>query len=246
MKNEIAQAEVREMTVGQFKDLCALAAQAIPVDMTFEVANDVLGHKTSFINHVRAYFPKPSDITNPVGQWEDFYQKVFGTKTDLSRVRIPGRTMEQSKEFTRLIIVMSGLTQNQVYDACAKHFKCWRYADDLDKAIPTNERDPKNGAYAIWVRDTVEADEVNKNKSADMIRSERLRTETNLERMLHGLKYFLESGKHLDIKNVTLSSGSRDSGGIVPYANWGGSRFRVNGYGTGYRYDGLRSREVVS
>lgn len=236
------------MTLGQMKDLCAMAVQSIPTDVSFVDASDVLYHKSDFIAHVRAFFPSSEDLANPVKVWEHFYQKYFGLTVDLSGVRIPERTAEQAREFTRLIIVAKELTRNQVYDVCHRAFNgaCWRYVEDLNTAIPTNERDPKDDGYAIWVRDTVEADEVHQNKSADMVKSEGLKTETLLERMLHELKYFAETGKHLDIVKVTLCSGSRYSGGGVPYAGWNVGGFGVDWCYTDNRDDCLRPRAVVS
>ena len=250
MKNDTAQAvvEVRMMTAGQLKDICAMSVQAIPTNLTFEQAEHVLGRKTEYGSHVQEFFPSVADLANPVKQWEHFYQKYFGLTLDLSGVKIPERTPAQVQEFTRLIIVASGLGQNQVYDACHRAFKvkCWRYADDLDTAIPTNERDPKTGTYAIWVRDTVEADEVHKNKSANMVAEAKMKTETSLERNLHELKYFVETGKHLDIVNVTLCSGSRSSYGNVPGAHWDDDKFKVLCSFPGPQHAYLRPREVVS
>ena len=176
-----------------------------------------------------------------IGEWREFYRKNFGIELE-KEIKIP----EKKEGFDRLIIVVKGLTNNTVYDTCAKHFPCWRYAEDLNKAVPTSERDPKNGTYAIWVRDVIEADEVHKSKSAEMIKKEGLKTETLLERMLHELVYFLETKGHLDIQNVTLCSGSRDSDGGVPDAGWCGDGFGVCWGSTDNSYEGLRSREVIS
>jgi len=178
--------------------------------------------------------------------WETFYKKFFDINVDLSGVKIPERTDEQKKEFTRLLVIAKGLTNNQVYDACAKQFPCFRHNEDLDKSVPTNERDPKNGTYAIWVRDTVEADEVHKNKSADMIKQANLTTETLLERMIHELVYFSETGNHLDVSNVMLCSGSRRSDGTVPSAGWSDGNFQVCWYFAGLECDFLRVRKVVA
>ncbi len=185
-------------------------------------------------------FEKTGDIlTGP----REFYRKHFGI--ELGDVKIPEKTPKQA-EFSRLIVVAEGLTNNQVYDACRKRFKCYRYSDDLNESVPTSERDPKNGSYAIWVRDPVEADEIHKNKSAEMIKKENLKTETLLERMLHELVYFSETGNHLDVNNWTLCSGSRYSDGNVPFADWDDSRFRVSWTYVRDRCDGLRCREVIS
>ena len=43
---------------------------------------------------------------------------------------------------------------------------------------------------------------------------------TLLERLILEVKYFTETGKHLDVKGVTLCTGSRNSDGNVPYVDW--------------------------
>lgn len=244
MKNDTAQ--VRMATVGQIKEIITTVIQGIiPSNLSFEVASYILAHKSEMITHIGKFFPNMDDLTNPIKQWEDFYLKVFGVTVDFSGIKIPERTEAQKLEFTRLIIVLKGLSLNNVYEACQRHFKCWRYTDNLDQAIQENER-KNTDSYAIWVRDTVEADEVHKNKSAEMIKKEKLKTETVLERMIHELKYFLESGKYLDINNVTLCSGSRYSDGGVPIIIWSDGGFWVRWYYTGNRSGSIRSREVIS
>ena len=175
--------------------------------------------------------------------WVAFYQKYFGLTADFSGLKIPSKLTDGN---WRLLVIPQGLTNNQAYDACAKQFTCWRYTDDLDKVVPTNERNPKTGSYAIWVRDIVEADPVHKNKSADTIKEVGLKTETLLERMIHELVYFSETGKHLDVSNITLCSGSRYSDGGVPGAGWNDGEFRVGGASAGNRGAGLRCREAVT
>jgi hypothetical protein len=175
--------------------------------------------------------------------WQLFYQEHFGTLIDVIKIRIPDRPKDGK---WRLLIVAQGLANNQVYAVLEKHFTCQNYVGDLNKGIPVNERDPKDGAYAIWVRDVVEADECHKNKSANMVKEVGLKTETLLERMIHELVYFLETKDHLDIQNWTLCFGSRDSGSSVPRASWYGDEFRVD-WGDVYdQYDYLRPREVIS
>jgi hypothetical protein len=179
--------------------------------------------------------------------WVLFYKKYFNftavSSSDFSDLKIPQKPTEGR---WRLLVILQGLTNNQVYDACKEKFHCSRYTEDLDSSVPTNERDPKNGTYAIWVRDTVEADEVHQNKSAGTLKSSNLKMETLLERILHELQYFMETGKHLDMSSWTLCCGSRDSEGDVPDAGWRDSEFLV-GWSNTYNYGrDLRSREVVS
>ena len=41
------------------------------------------------------------------------------------------------------------------------------------------------------------------------------------------LEYFKKNGKHLDVDNITLCTGSRCSGGNVPGVGWGDARLSV-------------------
>jgi len=181
-----------------------------------------------------------NSVQQQLQQWDSFYKKHFNL------VLGDVATTERQSGFDRLIVVASGLTLNQVYDECAKQFKCWRYADDLDSSVTTNDRDPKNGAYAIWLRDRQEADEENKNLSADQLATQQVKGITLTERMLYELKYHDETGKHLDIRNWTLCAGSRCSGGNVPSTGWSGVEFEVDWNHSVTHGGSLRARSVVS
>lgn len=66
------------------------------------------------------------------------------------------------------------------------------------------------------------------------------------ERIIMELEYFKKTGQHLDIRNITLCSGSRWSDGNVPDANWGGSgRFYVGRYHADDRNGSIRAREQL-
>lgn len=240
MKNVTAlTTEVRPATPAQMKDIYGLAIQAIPTELSFESANEIIGNKSAFIARVQNLFPDPILSRDPLKQWEALYREEFGETHDFSGVKIP----EKKEGFNRLLVIAKGMTPNRVYTACAKKFPCWRYTEDLDKGVPTNDR-MSIEHYAIWVRDRVEADEELANLSADDLAKKQISGITLLERLLLELKYFRETCKHLDTQNVTLCSGSRFAGGYVPYAYWLGSWFRVGWY---YRFDqgpSLRSRAV--
>lgn len=170
--------------------------------------------------------------------WSD-----LGLELDVSSLRIP----ERQEGFNRLLVMPKGATANFLYEACSSRFPCWRYTDNL--AVITSDREPaKLGAYAIWIRDRVEADEELKNQSANDLAKAGIKGMTLPERLALELKYFKETGKHLDVKNFTLCIGSRDPGGSVPSVCW------VAGHGgMGVRWcspddrDGrLRARAAVS
>ena len=187
-------------------------------------------------------FAVPED---QVKAWEQFYAVYFGIDVDFSKVKLP----EKRQGFDQLIVVAKGMTPNKVIEAMRKKFDCHLYADDLDQAVPKNDREPK-GHYAIWIRERVEADEELKNLSANQLEEKGIAGITLLERLLGELFHFWKTGNHLYIENWTLCSGSRHSDGCVPYVYWDPCKreLRVYGCDSGYveRNGLLRSRAVVS
>lgn len=140
------------------------------------------------------------------------------------------------------------VTCNQVVVALKKAGSAvYQYVDDLDKDVMENDHDPyRDGNYAIQIKATVEADEENKNKSAKTLKEEGHQGMTLLERLLMELAYFLTTGQHLDIVNITLCAGSRYRGGGVPGVFWLVSRRRVcvHRCNAGLHDDSIRSRSV--
>jgi len=184
-------------------------------------------------------FVTPGDIRE---EWQEFYTRVLGLTVDLSEVKIP----DDEPGFDRVLLIPEGLTMNQVITACRKRFKVYTYVDDLDRDVPTNDRSPKSGAYAIRLRDRREADEELKNLSANALSERNIKGITLLERLVLELKHHYETGEHLDVENVTLCSGSRHSGGYVPRVYWYDGRLCVDWYHPGDAYGYLRSRAAVS
>lgn len=173
--------------------------------------------------------------------WRVFYRDEFGIK--LGDVRVP----EIRPGFDRLLVIAWGLTIQRVYDKCVEHFPCWKWtAGNLDEAVPVNDRMPDNGPYAVWTRDRVEADEEHRNKSAEIIWQAKISGITLLERLSFEYKYFRETGKHLDIKNITLCSGSHLAVGGVPVVGFRDCEVSVDWCVPGYADDRLCTRGVVS
>ncbi len=148
------------------------------------------------------------------------------------------------------IPVLRGVTSNKVVSALRKlGIEVWLYTEDLDASVPTNDRDPvKDGSYQVKFLKTIEADPELKSKSADVLAKEGVKGITLLERLLLELGYFLATGNHLDIENVTLCSGSRCSAGGVPGVHWGTAarRLGVDWYNASRSSPNLRARAVVS
>jgi len=176
-----------------------------------------------------------------VKEWVVFYERFFGLELDVSKLKIP----EQQQGFDRLIIVAQGMTPQRLFEKCKELFPSWKSTEHNLDDIVTSVRTAKDGTYAIWVRDRVEADEENKNLSANDLSVKGGTEETLEERILHELKYFRETGKHLDVQNWTLCTGSRYSDGDVPCAYWS-----LDGFGVGWDHPGshvgrLRARSAV-
>ncbi|MBI2033910.1 MAG: hypothetical protein HYT13_02315 [Candidatus Liptonbacteria bacterium] len=100
--------------------------------------------------------------------------------------------------------------------------------------------------YCIWVRDRVEADEELKNKSANDLKRENIPGITLEERLLYELKFFDETGKHLDVQKITLCAGSRTPYGSVPSVYWHDGEVSVFWYFPDNRDGGIRVRAAVS
>ncbi|MCC6290980.1 hypothetical protein IT398_02855 [Candidatus Nomurabacteria bacterium] len=232
-----------DVTASQLKDLFR---QIDDRSINGEIIQAVLDHRNPFpeVGVLKSGFV--SDLANTALQltaWQKFYRELFGIKLDTSKIVIPKRRAG----FDRLIVVAKGLKLNQVFQKCGALFGTWSSIDDLDKSVTKNDREP-TASYAIWIRDRVEADQELKGRSADDLAERKVSGITLLERMLWELFYFKETGKHLDIKNVTLCSGSRHSDGLVPHAYWGPDdrKFYVDWTNRDYADDDLRSREAVS
>lgn len=155
-------------------------------------------------------------VSNLLASWQQFYSDLFGLKIDLSSLSVPGR----KKGFDRLIIVAQGMTLQCLYDKCTELFPCWKWTgQNLDEGVQS-ERTAKDDTYAVWFRDVVKADEDLKNLSANDLKKKSIPGITLEERLLMELKYFKETGSHLDVASITLCAGSRCSDDRVPGVFW--------------------------
>ncbi len=207
------------------------ALTAIFMKMSEAELQHWIGKKDAIRKQLHTMFNISDMFVEEKEQWRKFYQKHFSLELNFTDLIIPEKPTEGS---WRLLIIAQGLNLNQVYDAMSKAFKCWRYSDDLDVIVTKNARDTKV-AYAIWVRDGVEPDAEYLGKSTNQADPDMKIGVTLLERMIHEIIFFDETGKHLDIKGVTFCSGSRNSDGYVPYVYWYSDGQKVSVYW--YRLD---------
>ena len=174
-------------------------------------------------------------------EWQLLYKKHFGLDKDFSTLRIP----ERKGGFDRLIVVAEGMMPEKIFAWMKSRMFASKYGDNLDTVISDRKADHD---YAIWVRDRVEADRELKSKSANDLKKEGIPGITLEERLLYGLKFFEETGEHLDMDSFTLCTGSRHpfGFGLVPRVYWRHGRVRVGWCSPGNSHDDLRARAVVS
>lgn len=183
-------------------------------------------------------------------EWQLFYKKhrerLCLEERDFDFLNEGIHIPEPKEGFDRLIVVARGLTLEKILSAVKSLTPVWwKYRDNLNEITSDRKADKD---YCVWVRNRVEADEELANKSASDLTRENIHGITLEERFLYGLKFLDETGKHIDIENWTLCSGSRFLSGDVPSVYWDRVTRRVE-----VRWDffeagdnALRSRAVVS
>ena len=236
---------VRMMTTGQMKDLSSALLQGMPANLTFDQAKQWISNKKKLAAEVRKIFGASiNPYANLIAGWEKFYEKR-GWKVDFSDLVIP-----EKPDGWRHIFVPEGMTPQGGYDLCLKDFKCWKYCGDksLNDVVAHEDRAAEKGSYVILVRDRLEADEENKNRSANDLAKANFSGITLTERLVFEDKVYDETKQHLDVSNWTYCTGSRYSDGNVPSVS-GSSYFSemyVNYAYSAYSHDSLRSRQTVS
>ena len=185
----------------------------------------------------------PFAISNIQSEWQEFYRKHFRLEVDFSDVQIP----DYLGGFDRVIFIPKGLKLNDVVKTMKKCFPVWSYTDDLDKDVTENVRISDRN-YAIRIRERVETDEELKNLSANQLKQQGVNCMTLLERLVLELKYWSETGQHLDVSNVTLCAGSRLRNGYVPSVDWSADDSKLHIYwcNPDVADDHLRARQSVS
>lgn len=202
-----------------------------------------LGHKNELKRKLREVFSITDEFSGVREEWQNFYKEKFNWTVDFSTVIIPAMPTDGK---WRLLFIPKGMMMNLAFKIASGLFPSWRYSDDLDAVITKNIRNTENH-YAIWVRDGVEPDQEFLGKSTRQVDLDMKIGITLLERIIFEVKYFTETGNHLDIKGLTYCSGSRDANGNVPHAcldYFGG--FRVDWRGLDGADGGCGIRSAVS
>lgn len=179
-----------------------------------------------------------------VVDWRNFYQRALGRKLVFSGISIPKKPAGK----WRLLIVpsvsleefRSKKKKKPVFKFCTKQ--------SLDEIIVQNERTAQLGAYALWVKPEMSADDDLRNISADEIRASRVvATMTSLEAIVYTLKVLdeTEEGKKNCLRLSILCSGSRYIDGTVPRVDCFGQVVTVGWQPAKSSFGGQRARKVV-
>ncbi|MFC1902001.1 hypothetical protein ACFLX3_03645 [Chloroflexota bacterium] len=178
-----------------------------------------------------------------IQSWQAFYRDLFEIEADFSNLQIPAN----QQGFDRLIIVAQGMDPERLFHKCREFFFGWKSTDDSLDEVVQSDRSSKNGPYAVWFRETVEADEDLKNLSVEDLKAKGIPCITLEERLLYELKYYNETDWHLDPDTFTLCAGSRFTDGYVPTV-----RYRVTAVGLGIHwyetkdsFDTVRARRAI-
>jgi len=231
------------ITSGQMKDLSAALVQAIPTDLPSDVAQNWIGRKTELGDKIRIILYECLPDIN----WLLTYQKL-GMEAEF--VGVTKKLVIPTNPGLWICPMIPGVTPNKVVAGYrGQKVKVWTYHDDLDAHVTKNDRDPnRDGAYVIGFRRTIEADEENKGKSANVLAQVNHKGIVLCEHLLLGFGYYVTTYQHLDVKTRTLCAGSRFSGGCVPSVAWF-SDYRevfVGWCNLGDSDGHLRSRSAVS
>ncbi|MBN1325480.1 hypothetical protein JW977_00660 [Candidatus Falkowbacteria bacterium] len=170
--------------------------------------------------------------------WKRFYREVFGMVDDFSDIILP----RKQKGFERLIIVRVNMMPDRLYSKCVERFASFKTIDDLAAVKSTRETDK---TYAIWVSDNEEADEENRDLSANECEGHNIIGITLEERLLLELFYYWQTDKHLDNNNITLCSGSRYSDGSVPLVRCLDGQVCIGRSDPANASDFIRTRSVI-
>ena len=110
------------------------------------------------------------------------------------------------------------LKTSELLAKCKEKFAvyCFWNDKDLNRNFP-----PPVELTTRYFKKNVEADKEHTNKSANDLDKLGVKGITLRERLILESQYFHETGKHLDIGNVTLCAGSRGFDGGVPGVDWG-------------------------
>jgi hypothetical protein len=148
--------------------------------------------------------------------WEKFYKDQFGLEVDFSQTKVPDFLIgqQESKEDWRLLGFPQGFYSiDKAVEQANLLFPCDKYYEYLDEDMRGHTRNARS-SYFIWVQNGI-------NPSAYWIGKAPKRDGLNkgltlLEAIIFQMKYFLETGTHLNPECDTYCNGSRNKQDYIP------------------------------
>lgn len=179
------------------------------------------------------------EILARLADWEIFYAEVFGIDTNFASAHIP----HQVQDFERLLIRERSVTPESVLSKCREFMRVGNpFTGDLNRIV---ENHPPKTDRAVWLRDRIESDIELSDISAQILAENGVVSITFEDRILFEIKYFLETGDHLDHHSINLCAGSRMSFGYAPYVYWNIDRLRIGCCLLADHGPRIRSRQVI-
>lgn len=156
-------------------------------------------------------------------EWEQFYKTHFGLNLSFETIMLPQKPVFECA----LEVVPKCISKTIAFNRAKELFPTRLYYKELEKSIPRNARQSLGRDYAFWVNIGSKPDAQFLGQSA-MAADPSMRIGMNfLERTILEIKYFIETGMHLDTESMTLCSGSRYHDGGIPAVCWGKEGFEV-------------------
>ncbi|MFH1145607.1 MAG: hypothetical protein V1707_01435 [bacterium] len=186
-------------------------------DLMFKLRDDSITPEQleKFLKKQNPFQTPDEFVQQQIQKWQSFFKNRFDLDKDLSSIRIPNLP---KKGKYRLIIDLAEFTHNGLVKIMRKYFSVCSWTENLDSVmVDYSKRDKID--HAVWVLDTVEADEKLKNLSANVLEKKKISCVTLKERLLDEFMFWDTNGNYLDVKNMTLCAGSRYSDGRVPHVD---------------------------
>jgi hypothetical protein len=196
---------------GQLGELVGFIVDFLVSILNFSQVEYWLSHKTELKKKLREVFSIDDEFIEIREKWQKFYKTNFNWDVDFSQVIIPSKPDGK----WRLLFIPKGMSLNFAFSICEKLFKSLSCAEDLNREVIKNIRNT-DSHYAVWVHDEIESDQEFLGKSIRKVDSDMKIGITLLERIIFEIKYFTETGNHLDVSGLTYCSGSRFAGPHVP------------------------------
>lgn len=237
---------VQTVTPGQVKELASALVESLPVDLSADRAQYWIGKKSKLSHEIRKVLVEETtrsrvEYAPLVLEQVQFYKEVMDREIHPDWIKLPS----EHNGFGWILHMLDELTPMQIWAVLEKKMPSWKYWGNLDEIV--SDRDSRKGGYTICLRDRIEADEELANKSAYDLKREGISGITFPERALLEVFYnWKTGGGHLDVRNITLCSGSRSPDGRVPGACWDEGGFDMYWYSPQDSFSDLRSRVVIS